>query len=118
MTVDSALAEQVVFDVIASAFDSADSVARRFVCSALQDDVADRILTMLASTAELSLRRTDRINVDIGPVIFADEAKGIIEHVERMQAAGNSVERLPLPATAANGTFRFPDHHRTTRSPS
>ncbi|MCA0256401.1 MAG: trifunctional transcriptional regulator/proline dehydrogenase/L-glutamate gamma-semialdehyde dehydrogenase [Proteobacteria bacterium] len=110
MIVDSsALAEQVVFDVIASAFDSAGQrcSALRVLC--LQDDVADRILTMLkGALAELSLGRTDRINVDIGPVISA-EAKGIIDaHVERMQAAGNSVERLPLPATAANGTFVAP----------
>ena len=48
MVVDSsALAEQVVADVISSAFDSAGQrcSALRILC--LQDDVADRILNML-----------------------------------------------------------------------
>ncbi len=98
MIVDSsALAEQVVFDVIASAFDSAGQrcSALRVLC--LQDDVADRILTMLkGALKELSIGRTDKLNVDIGPVI-TDEAKGIIEkHIDAMRGLGRKVEQLPL----------------------
>lgn len=56
MIVDSsALAEQVVGDVIASAFDSAGQrcSALRILC--LQDDVADRTLTMLRHTARATI---------------------------------------------------------------
>ncbi len=110
MIVDSsALAEQVVFDVIASAFDSAGQrcSALRVLC--LQDDVADRILTMLkGALRELSIGRTDRLRIDIGPVI-TEEAKGIIEkHVEDMRILGRKVEQLPLGPEAANGTFVAP----------
>ncbi|WP_337181136.1 trifunctional transcriptional regulator/proline dehydrogenase/L-glutamate gamma-semialdehyde dehydrogenase [Shinella sp.] len=107
MIVDSsALAEQVVGDVIASAFDSAGQrcSALRVLC--LQDDVADRTLTMLkGALKELTLGRTDRLHVDIGPVITAEARDGIVTHIERMRELGNKVEQLPLPAGTENGTF-------------
>ncbi len=110
MIVDSsALAEQVVFDVIASAFDSAGQrcSALRVLC--LQEDVADRILTMLkGALKELSIGRTDALKVDIGPVI-TDEAKDNIEkHIDAMRALGRKVEQLPLGPETANGTFVAP----------
>lgn len=110
MIVDSsALAEQVVQDVIASAFDSAGQrcSALRVLC--LQEEVADRTLTMLkGALAELSLGRPDRLAVDIGPVITA-EAKGVINaHVERMRKLGCKVEQVALPVAAEMGTFVAP----------
>ena len=107
MIVDSsALAEQVVADVIASAFDSAGQrcSALRILC--LQEDVADRTLAMLkGALAELRIGRTDRIGVDIGPVITADAKGGIERHIARMRALGRPVEQLALPREAARGTF-------------
>jgi RHH-type proline utilization regulon transcriptional repressor/proline dehydrogenase/delta 1-pyrroline-5-carboxylate dehydrogenase len=107
MIVDSsALAEQVVGDVIASAFDSAGQrcSALRVLC--LQDDVADRVLTMLKGALhELDIGRTDRLSVDVGPVINA-EAKGIIEkHVKAMSSLGAKVEQIALSPATAEGTF-------------
>src|SRR3546814_6506505 len=62
MIVDSsALAEQVVADVIASAFDSAGQrcSALRLLC--LKDDIAERPLTMIkVAMRELSVGQTDR----------------------------------------------------------
>ncbi|MCX8995564.1 trifunctional transcriptional regulator/proline dehydrogenase/L-glutamate gamma-semialdehyde dehydrogenase [Rhizobiaceae bacterium BDR2-2] len=110
MIVDSsALAEQVVFDVIASAFDSAGQrcSALRVLC--IQEDVAERTLAMLkGALKELSIGRTDRIDADIGPVITAEARETIEAHVERMRAAGCPVERLPLPPETAKGTFVAP----------
>ena len=72
----------------------------------LQDDVADRTLTMLkGALKELTLGRTDSLNVDIGPVITAEARDGIVKHIERMRELGNKVEQLPLPAGTENGTF-------------
>ncbi|MGO4568079.1 trifunctional transcriptional regulator/proline dehydrogenase/L-glutamate gamma-semialdehyde dehydrogenase [Rhizobium sp. 2YAF20] len=107
MIVDSsALAEQVVADVIASAFDSAGQrcSALRVLC--LQEDIADRTLNMLkGALQELTIGRTDRLSIDVGPVI-TDQAQGeIIEHIERMRGLGCNVDELPLPATARLGTF-------------
>ncbi|MBP2295510.1 trifunctional transcriptional regulator/proline dehydrogenase/L-glutamate gamma-semialdehyde dehydrogenase [Azospirillum rugosum] len=107
MIVDSsALAEQVVGDVLASAFDSAGQrcSALRVLC--LQEDVADRMLAMLkGAMAELRVGNPDRLATDVGPVI-TEEAKANIErHIAAMRAKGRRVEALPLPAEAAHGTF-------------
>ncbi|KAA0595891.1 trifunctional transcriptional regulator/proline dehydrogenase/L-glutamate gamma-semialdehyde dehydrogenase [Azospirillum lipoferum] len=110
MIVDSsALAEQVVGDVIASAFDSAGQrcSALRILC--LQEDVADRTLTMLkGAMRELRIGSPDRLAVDVGPVITAEARDGIARHIEAMRAKGRRVESLPLPAETANGTFVAP----------
>ncbi|WBH17462.1 trifunctional transcriptional regulator/proline dehydrogenase/L-glutamate gamma-semialdehyde dehydrogenase [Sphingomonas radiodurans] len=110
MIVDSsALAEQVVADVIASAFDSAGQrcSALRILC--LQEEVADRILAMLRGALhELRLGRTDRLAVDIGPVISAEARCSIGRHVAAMRTRGHKVETLPLPEEASHGTFVAP----------
>jgi RHH-type transcriptional regulator, proline utilization regulon repressor / proline dehydrogenase / delta 1-pyrroline-5-carboxylate dehydrogenase len=107
MIVDSsALAEQVVADVIASAFDSAGQrcSALRILC--LQEDVADRTLDMLhGAMAELRVGRTDRLGVDIGPVITREAQAKLEQHVEHMRARGHRVEQLELGEETAHGTF-------------
>lgn len=110
MIVDSsALAEQVVGDVIASAFDSAGQrcSALRLLC--LQEDVAERTLAMLkGALAELTLGNPDRLSTDVGPVITA-EARQIIEaHVERLRAKGRRIHRLSLGEATRHGTFVAP----------
>ena len=110
MIVDSsALAEQVVADVIMSAFDSAGQrcSALRVLC--LQEEVADRTLEMLrGALRELRLGRTDSLNVDVGPVISAEAKAGIERHIERMRGLGRRVEQQSLPDNAGEGTFVAP----------
>ncbi|SFF96000.1 L-proline dehydrogenase /delta-1-pyrroline-5-carboxylate dehydrogenase [Novosphingobium sp. CF614] len=111
MIVDSsALAEQVVGDVIASAFDSAGQrcSALRVLC--LQEDVADRTLAMLkGALAELRVGNPDRLAVDIGPVITAEAQANIVRHVEAMRARGCRVTQREVPPEAmATGTFVAP----------
>jgi RHH-type proline utilization regulon transcriptional repressor/proline dehydrogenase/delta 1-pyrroline-5-carboxylate dehydrogenase len=110
MIVDSsALAEQVVGDVISSAFDSAGQrcSALRVLC--LQEDVADRVLTMLkGALAELSIGRTDRLSTDIGPVITLEAKQSIEAHIERMRGLGHKIHQAQLPAAASQGTFVAP----------
>lgn len=110
MIVDSsALAEQVVGDVIASAFDSAGQrcSALRVLC--LQEEVADRVLSMLkGALAELSIGRTDRLSTDIGPVITDEAGRNIQAHIERMRGLGRPIHQAPLPEEASRGTFVAP----------
>src|SRR4029450_4650675 len=86
MIVDSsALAEQVVGDVIASAFDSAGQrcSALRILC--LQEDVAARPRALLKGPLrELRLGRTARLSTDVGPVITAQARDSIEAHVAAM----------------------------------
>ena len=110
MIVDSsALTEQVVADVIASAFDSAGQrcSALRILC--LQEDIADRTLTMLkGALSELRMGRTDALDVDIGPVITRQAQATIESHIAAMRESGAHVLQLPLPAESVNGTFVAP----------
>ncbi|QMV64705.1 trifunctional transcriptional regulator/proline dehydrogenase/L-glutamate gamma-semialdehyde dehydrogenase [Pseudomonas berkeleyensis] len=112
MIVDSsALTEQVVMDVVASAFDSAGQrcSALRVLC--VQDDVADRVLTMLkGAMAEYTVGNPERLNTDIGPVIDA-EAKGNIEtHIQKMRDKGRKVFQLARAdgESIKRGTFVLP----------
>jgi RHH-type proline utilization regulon transcriptional repressor/proline dehydrogenase/delta 1-pyrroline-5-carboxylate dehydrogenase len=107
MIVDSsALAEQVVGDVIASAFDSAGQrcSALRVLC--LQADIADRTLAMLkGALKELTIGRTDQLSVDIGPVITAEAQAVINNHIEAMRKLGRKVEQVSLAGAIEQGTF-------------
>jgi RHH-type transcriptional regulator, proline utilization regulon repressor / proline dehydrogenase / delta 1-pyrroline-5-carboxylate dehydrogenase len=107
MVVDSsALAEQVVADVIASAFDSAGQrcSALRILC--LQEEVADRTLAMLkGALAELRIGNTARLAVDIGPVITAEAKANIEKHIEAMRGRGRRVEQQQLSDETQHGTF-------------
>ncbi|MEE8610516.1 MAG: trifunctional transcriptional regulator/proline dehydrogenase/L-glutamate gamma-semialdehyde dehydrogenase [Sphingomonas aquatilis] len=110
MIVDSsALAEQVVADVIASAFDSAGQrcSALRILC--LQEEVADRTLAMIKGALhELSIGRTDTLATDIGPVITAEAKANIDAHIATMRDGGHRVEQLSLAGDTAHGTFVAP----------
>ncbi len=110
MVVDSsALAEQVVADVLASAFDSAGQrcSALRVLC--LQEDIADRVLAMLrGAVAELAIGDPGDFATDVGPVIDEDARVAIAAHVDAMRGAGRAVHQPPLPAPCAPGTFVAP----------
>ncbi|GEO37481.1 bifunctional protein PutA [Skermanella aerolata] len=105
----SALPEQVVGDVLMSAFDSAGQrcSALRLLC--VQDDVADRVFTMLdGALAELVTASPDHLSTDVGPVISAEARSRIRDHVEAMKAKGFKVRELPLPPGTKHGTFVAP----------
>ena len=110
MVVDSsALAEQVVVDVLSSAFDSAGQrcSALRILC--LQDDVADRMLKMLrGAMAELEVGDPRKLSADVGPVITAEARDAIMTHIETMSRRGHRVTQTPLGEAAAHGTFVAP----------
>ena len=107
MIVDSsALTEQVVGDVLASAFDSAGQrcSALRLLC--LQEEIADHTLAMLkGAVTELSVGPTDALDIDVGPVISGAARTGIIGHIEGMRTSGHAVHQVPLGGACAHGTF-------------
>ena len=110
MIVDSsALAEQVVADVVASAFDSAGQrcSALRILC--LQEEIAERTLTMLkGALSEMRVGPTQTLSTDIGPVISAGAKAGIEAHVAAMRARGHAIEQVRLGPETAHGTFVAP----------
>ncbi|ELY2629844.1 trifunctional transcriptional regulator/proline dehydrogenase/L-glutamate gamma-semialdehyde dehydrogenase [Cronobacter sakazakii] len=115
MIVDSsALTEQVVVDVVASAFDSAGQrcSALRVLC--LQEEIADHTLTMLkGAMAECRMGNPGRLTTDIGPVIDADAKAGIERHIQTMRAKGRKVFQAARDNSAdarewQTGTFVMP----------
>ena len=105
----SALAEQVVGDVLLSAFDSAGQrcSALRVLC--LQEDIADRTLVMVkGALAELTVGNPDRLSTDVGPVISSEAQSTIETHVAAMREKGFAVEAAPLSEDCTHGTFVAP----------
>ncbi|AQS88442.1 bifunctional proline dehydrogenase/pyrroline-5-carboxylate dehydrogenase [Neoasaia chiangmaiensis NBRC 101099] len=105
----SALTEQVVADVMSSAFDSAGQrcSALRVLC--LQDDCADRVLAMLkGAMREWRVGNPAHPQTDIGPVISAEARAGILDHVEAMRTRGYPVFQTDPTLECAQGTFVAP----------
>jgi RHH-type proline utilization regulon transcriptional repressor/proline dehydrogenase/delta 1-pyrroline-5-carboxylate dehydrogenase len=104
MVVDSsALPEQVVDAVVQSAFRSAGQrcSALRLLC--VHEEVADKLLAMLAGAmAELHLgdprEPAQSWSVDVGPVIDAEAHANLSAHVARLEASATLIARGALPA--------------------
>ncbi|CAL62279.1 Bifunctional protein putA: Proline dehydrogenase (Proline oxidase); Delta-1-pyrroline-5-carboxylate dehydrogenase (P5C dehydrogenase)] [Herminiimonas arsenicoxydans] len=110
MIVDSsALCEQVVRDVIASAFDSAGQrcSALRVLC--LQTDIAEKTLNMLhGAFEELQTGRPDQLATDVGPVIDAEAQQHLRAYIEQAGRRAKNMKQLALPSTGTQGTFVAP----------
>ncbi|MCR8723022.1 bifunctional proline dehydrogenase/L-glutamate gamma-semialdehyde dehydrogenase PutA [Frigidibacter sp. ROC022] len=99
MIVDStALPEQAVRDIVASAFRSAGQRCSALRMLYLQEDVAPRMLDMLyGAMDELRLGNPWALETDVGPVISAEALAGIAAHVEAAREAGRLLKQLPVP---------------------
>jgi RHH-type proline utilization regulon transcriptional repressor/proline dehydrogenase/delta 1-pyrroline-5-carboxylate dehydrogenase len=103
----SALPEQVVQDVLSSAFDSAGQRCSALRVLFLQEDIADKTIKMLkGAMQELRVGSPDRLATDIGPVIDAEAQRNLLAHIERTKATARSHFALELPASVVDaGTF-------------
>ena len=110
MIVDStALPEQVVRDVIASAFRSSGQRCSALRVLYLQREIAPAVLTMLEGALhELVIGDPWLPATDIGPVIDAAAAAVINAHCDRLERAGRLLFRVPLPAACGTGSFVAP----------
>jgi len=103
----SALPEQVVQDVLSSAFDSAGQRCSALRVLFLQEDIAAKTIKMLkGAMQELRVGVPDRLSTDIGPVIDAEARDNLLAHIERMKANAKGFFQLNLPQElTAQGTF-------------
>jgi RHH-type proline utilization regulon transcriptional repressor/proline dehydrogenase/delta 1-pyrroline-5-carboxylate dehydrogenase len=99
MIVDSsALPEQVVKDVISSAFLSAGQRCSAARVLFLQQDIADRVLQLLAGAMnELVVGDPRKLATDVGPVIDGDALAILQAHARRMDREGRLVAKAPMP---------------------
>jgi RHH-type transcriptional regulator, proline utilization regulon repressor / proline dehydrogenase / delta 1-pyrroline-5-carboxylate dehydrogenase len=107
MVVDStALPEQAVRDILASAFQSAGQRCSALRCLYVQEDVAETVTEMLfGAMEELTLGDPWSLATDIGPVIDAQAKAGIATHIATARSGGQVMKELPGPK---GGTFIGP----------
>src|SRR5690606_30318055 len=111
MIVDStALPEQAVRDVLASAFQSAGQRCSALRVLYVQKDVEKKVLEMLKGAMEaLKVGDPWQVATDVGPVID-DEAKDAIgAYVEAMDGEGRTLVKLDVPG---EGRFVAPSVFR------
>ena len=110
MIVDStALLEQAVRDIVASAFQSAGQrcSALRILC--VQEEIEQPLLEMLEGAAqELTIGDPWDESTDVGPVIDEEARKTITDHCDRMIRKGRLLFKVELPAAAKDGYFVSP----------
>ncbi|HEX4269540.1 MAG TPA: bifunctional proline dehydrogenase/L-glutamate gamma-semialdehyde dehydrogenase PutA [Steroidobacteraceae bacterium] len=110
MIVDAtALPEQVVDDVIASAFTSAGQRCSALRMLYLQEEVADRVLEMLIGAMKcLTIGDPADPATDVGPVISADARQRLSRHAERMTREAKPLYSCPVDHCEGSGNFFGP----------
>jgi RHH-type proline utilization regulon transcriptional repressor/proline dehydrogenase/delta 1-pyrroline-5-carboxylate dehydrogenase len=100
MIVDStALPEQAVRDVIASAFQSAGQRCSALRMLYVQRDVADKVMGMLRGAMRaLSVGDPWQISTDVGPLIDDEANRAITAYCEELITAGKLIEKLNTPS--------------------
>ena len=110
MIIDStALLEQAVKDVVASAFQSAGQrcSACRIVC--VQDDIADNFITMLSGAMDaLKVGDPAHLATDIGPVIDADAKRRLDAYSAEARGRFPVIGEVALPDSLPEGHFVQP----------
>jgi RHH-type proline utilization regulon transcriptional repressor/proline dehydrogenase/delta 1-pyrroline-5-carboxylate dehydrogenase len=101
----TALPEQVADDVVTSAFRSAGQRCSALRLLFVQEDVADRMIEMIAGAArELRIGDPFDVATHIGPVIDREAKQRLDAHVARMKTEA----RLHFAGTAPEGQFVAP----------
>ncbi|NND65654.1 MAG: bifunctional proline dehydrogenase/L-glutamate gamma-semialdehyde dehydrogenase PutA, partial [Gammaproteobacteria bacterium] len=109
MLVDSsALPEQVVNDVVQSAFNSAGQRCSALRVLFLQNSIADRVIELLTGAMqELVIGNPASLATDIGPVIDETALAGLIVHRDYLQRVGKIIHQCENPTDLNDGWF-FP----------
>lgn len=98
MVVDStALPEQVVDDVISSAFHSAGQRCSALRVLYLQEAIADKVITMLDGAMQtVTVGDPKKLSTEIGPVIDQRAKAGLQAHVDKFQATAKQTLAMPV----------------------
>ncbi|NHH86663.1 Bifunctional protein PutA [Cobetia sp. MB87] len=111
MIVDStALPEQVVNDVVQSAFQSAGQRCSALRVLYVQEDVAERVISLLKGAMdELKIGDPRDLGTDVGPVIDEEARAGLLKHIEEYRSQGRVIAEAAVDKTITeHGTFVAP----------
>ena len=105
----SALPEQLVKDVVVSAFGSAGQRCSAARILFVQADIADRVVEMLAGAIdELKVGDPGLLSTDVGPVIDDDAMTMLSDHAARMDREAKPIRAATLGEDTAEGSFFAP----------
>ncbi len=108
MLVDStSLPEQVVTDVVHSAFMSAGQRCSALRVLYLQNDIADKVIELLkGAMQELVIGNPESYKTDIGSVIDARAQSGLLAHLAHLSGIGKIIyQAKPTAIDTDNATF-------------
>ena len=110
MIVDStSLPEQVVKDVMHSAFDSAGQRCSALRVLYLQKDIAEKIIHLLKGAMQtLVIGQPSLISTDIGPVIDEGAHDSLRLHISDMHKHAEFIAEAPMPTGLENGYYISP----------
>lgn len=110
MIIDStALLEQAVQDVVASAFQSAGQRCSACRLVLVQRDIKERFIQMLAGAMhELSIGNPARLRSDVGPVIDQDAKERIDAHIDKLKNSARLIAQTPFGECPPDGRFIAP----------
>ncbi len=110
MFVDStALTEQVVDDVVRSAFGSAGQRCSALRILFLQDDIADRTIeTLLGAMDEIVVGDPAQLSTDVGPIIDEEAHANLQKHLDRMSTDAKALKQIDLGDHCGDGYFFGP----------
>lgn len=110
MIVDStALPEQVVRDVMRSAFASAGQRCSALRVLYVQQDIAERILQLIqGAMAQIQVGNPEYLSTDVGPVIDQVAHSRLLEHIKWLDANAQLIAQANLPDACSKGTFIAP----------
>ena len=110
MIVDSsALPEQVVDDVVVSAFQSAGQRCSAQRILFVDEGIAPRVLELIGGAlAELEVGDPAEPGTDVGPVIDEAAWRALTGHVERMKSIGRTIGEASLPPAIPGMHFIAP----------
>ncbi|MCE2570254.1 bifunctional proline dehydrogenase/L-glutamate gamma-semialdehyde dehydrogenase PutA [Motilimonas eburnea] len=107
MIVDStALPEQVVRDVMRSAFASAGQRCSALRILYVQQDISERVIELIkGAMAELEVGLPYLHSTDVGPVIDGNAKAKLLKHIEDMQTTQRTIAKLSLDEACQHGDF-------------
>ena len=110
MLADStALPEQLVGDVLQSAFGSAGQRCSALRVLFIQEEIADAVIEMIAGAmSALTVGDPSSLQTDVGPVIDEPAKQALLAHADLMRREARLIYEVPLPESAQAGCFVAP----------
>jgi len=106
----SSLPEQVVRDVLLSAFNSAGQRCSALRVLFIQADIADKVIGMLkGAMQELVIGDPGALRTDVGPVIDEEARQSLLAHAAKLDSDARLIHACDLDSSAgSHGTFFAP----------